>query len=72
MGWGFYSLMLTNLRLAEKKAPPPGAFYEKPLYLLVVSVYGAGAWVTGRRKVYILAKKVGVPPTMQSKIGDNP
>ena len=31
LGWGFYSLMLTNVRLAEKKAPPPGALYEKPL-----------------------------------------
>ena len=27
-----------KLRLAEKKAPPPGAFYEKPLYLIFVKI----------------------------------
>ena len=39
VGWGFYSLILTNVRLAEKKAPPPGAFYEKPLYSFLLYVH---------------------------------
>ena len=30
LGWGFYSLMLTNVRLAEKKAPPLGLFTKNP------------------------------------------
>ena len=36
MGWAYLQILpLADLRLAEKKNPPPGVFSAKPLYQIV-------------------------------------
>ena len=40
MGGAYLKILpLADLRLAEKKTPPPGVFSAKPLYIMLLDIF---------------------------------